>query len=141
MDTRRSNECPRCRFSYTAWNKGKAMNPSFGRRFQQNLRERPRYGWGPIGDLRFAQAANLRPFRCRCGTWLRARPWTFGWIDVIGIVVIGAIVVVLGTRYSWARGGYAFAVPIGLWVGYRVSTQIAIDEVPAPPDEDRSPSR
>ena len=29
------------------------------------------------------------------------------------------------------RNGYAFAIPIGLWVGYRVALQVAVTEVPA----------
>jgi len=129
MEQRRPNECPRCGFAYTAWNRPK--HGSFGERFSKNLRERPRYGWGPLGHARHAQAEQTRPWQCRCGTWLRARAWTFGWVDVAGIVVLAILEVLLAVRFAWARNKYFFAIPIALWVGYRVASQVAVEEVPA----------
>jgi len=129
MEQRRPNECPRCGFSYTAWNRPK--HGSFGERFLKNLRERPRYGRGPLGHARYAQAEQTRPWQCRCGTWLRARAWTFGWVDVAGIVVLAILEVLLAVRFAWARNKYFFAIPIALWVGYRVASQVAVEEVPA----------
>jgi hypothetical protein len=131
MDTRRPNECPRCGFAFTAFNRPKPANSSFGQRFERNLRERRKYGIGPLADLRYAQAEQVQPFQCRCGTWLRARPWSFGWVDVIGIVVIGALQVFVAFQVPWARNKYFFAIPIALWVFYRTTLQVAVAEVPA----------
>jgi len=127
--TRRPNECPRCGFAYNAWNRPKPA--TFTERFKRNLQERARHGFGTTGEIRYAQAEQVRPFQCRCGTWLRARPWSFGWADVVGIVVIAAIQVVVAVKVPWARNKWFFAIPIGLWVGYRTTTQVAIDELPA----------
>jgi len=129
METRRPNECPRCAFVYTAWNRPKTG--TFSERFVKNLRERPRHGWGAFGHARYAQAEHTRPWQCRCGTWLRARPWSFGWIDVAGVVVLAALEVLLAMRYEWARNKYFFAIPIALWVMVRTASQVAVDEVPA----------
>jgi hypothetical protein len=131
MEARRANECPRCGFVYTAFNRPKPANSTFGQRFARNLRERRRFGVGPIAELRYAQAEQTRPFQCRCGTWLRARAWSFGWVDVAGIAVIAAIQVYLAIHFPWARNPYVFAVPIGLWVFYRTTLQVAVSEVPA----------
>jgi hypothetical protein len=128
---RRPNECPRCCFAYTAFNRPKSANSTFVQRFRRSLREQRRHGVGPLADARYAQAEHLRPWQCRCGTWLRARPWSFGWVDVAGIVVIAAIQVALAVRFPWMRNKFAFAIPIALWVGYRTTTRVAVDEVPA----------
>jgi hypothetical protein len=56
-------------------------------------------------------------------------------VDVVGIVVLAAIQVFLATRFPWARNKYVFAIPIALWVGYRTTTQIAVEEVPAPAEQ------
>jgi hypothetical protein len=131
MDSRRPNECPRCGFAYTAFNRPKPANSTFGQRFTRNLRERRKFGIGPLAEIRYVQAEQARPFPCRCGTWLRPHPWSFGVVDVIGIVVIAAIQVVLSVQFPWMRNKYVFAVPIALWVFYRTTRQVAVSEVPA----------
>ena len=128
MDYRRPNECPRCGFAYTGWNRSK--HGTFGQRFLKNLRDRPKYGWGPLGHARMAQAEQTRPWQCRCGTWLRAKAWTFGWVDVAGVVVLGILEALVAVRYEWARNKWFFAIPIALWVMYRVSSQVTVEEVP-----------
>jgi hypothetical protein len=50
-------------------------------------------------------------------------------VDVVGITVIAAVNGTLATQFSWARNAYAFAIPIGLWVGYRTTLQVAVTEV------------
>jgi len=129
MDSRRPNECPRCGFAYTAFNRPRPAHTTFAQRFGRNLQERRRHGWGVLGDARHAQAEQVRPFQCRCGTWLRAAAWSFHWVDVVGIIVIAAIQVALAGSYEWMRNQYVFAVPIGLWVLYRTSSQVAVSEV------------
>lgn len=131
MSSRRANECPRCGFAYTAWNRPRPANRGFLERFRQNLKEQGRHGWGPLKHARFAQAVHARPWQCRCGTWLRARPWTFNWVDVVGLLVLGILSGFLAFRFPWARNGYVFALPMALWVGYRTTTQVAVEEVPA----------
>jgi hypothetical protein len=140
MDSRRPNECPRCGFVYTAFNRPKPANTTFPQRFGRNLRERRKHGWGPIGEARHAQAEQVRPFQCRCGTWLRAKAWTFDAVDVLGIVVIAAFQVLLSARYEWMRNKYVFAIPIGFWVLYRTSSQVAVSEVPASEVERADPA-
>ena len=130
MESRRPNECPRCGFAYTAFNRPKPANSTFWQRFTRSLREQRRYG-GPLGNVRYVEAEHTRPWQCRCGTWLQASPWSFGWVDVAGIAVLAVMSGLLATQFSWGRNGYAFAIPIGLWVGYRLSTQVAVAEVPA----------
>jgi hypothetical protein len=129
MDGRRPNECPRCGFVYTACNRPK--HGTFGERFVKNLRDRPKYGWGPLAHARMAEAEQTRPWRCRCGTWLRAKAWTFGWVDLVGIAVLAILEGLLAVRYPWVWNPYVFAIPIGLWVVYRVSSQVEVEEVPA----------
>jgi hypothetical protein len=130
VDSRRPNECPRCGFAYTAFNRPKPMNSTFAGRFRRSLREQGKYG-GPFGKLRYVEAEQTRPWRCRCGTWLRAQAWSFGWVDLLGIAVIGLVQGWLATQFAWARNPYAFAIPIGLWIGYRTTLQVAVEEVPA----------
>jgi len=129
MDYRKPNECPRCGFAYTAWNRPK--HGTFGERFVKNLKDRPKYGWGPLAHARMAEVEQTRPWQCRCGTWLRAKPWTFGWVDVAGIVVLAILEVMAAARYPWARSPYVFAIPIAVWVMYRVSSQVTVEEVQA----------
>jgi hypothetical protein len=107
-------------------------------RFKRNLSERRRYGFSTIGEIRYAQAQQTVPWQCRCGTWLHAKPWSFGWVDIVGIVVIAAVQVVASIHLPWMRNKYVFAIPIALWVGYRTTLQISIEEVPAPAMETRT---
>ncbi|HEY2953707.1 MAG TPA: hypothetical protein VGK89_00485 [Candidatus Eisenbacteria bacterium] len=128
MDPRRPNECPRCRFPYSAWDREHGI---FGERAAKNLRDRSRQGWGPLGHARAADAEQTRPWRCRCGTWLRARAWNFGWVDIAGMAVLAFLGVLLAVRYSWMANPYVLGVPIALWFAYRVSSQFSVEEVPA----------
>jgi hypothetical protein len=129
MEWRRPNECPRCAFVYTAFNR--PQQGSFSERFFRNLRERRRYKSGAFGSARFAQAEQVRPWQCRCGTWLRAKEWTFSWVDVAGILVLGVLEGLVAMQFPWARNKYFFAIPIALWVFYRAATQVVVEEVPA----------
>ena len=132
METRSKNECPRCGFVYTAFNRPRPANSSFGERFARSLREQGRYGLGAFGKFRYVAAEHTRPFQCRCGTWLQAAPWSLGWVDVAGIAVLAALHAYLAAQFPWLHNPYAFAVPIGLWVGYRLTRQVAVAEVPTP---------
>jgi hypothetical protein len=129
VDSRRPNECPRCGFAYTGFNRPKPANSTFAQRFARSLREQRSHGSGLFAKSRYAAAEHVRPWQCRCGTWLQARPWSFGWVDVVGITVLAAVNGTLATQFSWARNAYAFAIPIGLWVGYRTTLQVAVTEV------------
>lgn len=131
MDSRRPNECPRCGFAYTGFNRPKPANSTFAQRFARSMREQRSHGSGLFAKARYAEAEHVRPWQCRCGTWLQARAWSFGAVDVVGMAVLAALQVVLATQFSWARNAYAFAIPIGLWVGYRAASQVAVTEVPA----------
>jgi hypothetical protein len=131
VEARRPNECPRCGFAYTAFNRPKPANSTFAERFVRSLLEQGKYGSGPLAKLRYVEAEQTRPWQCRCGTWLRANAWSFGWVDGVAIIAIGLIQGYLATRFSWARNAYAFAIPIGLWVGYRTTVQVSVREVPA----------
>jgi hypothetical protein len=132
VESRRPNECPRCGFVYTAFNRTKPANSTFFQRFARSLREQRRHGFGPLAEARYAEAVHMRPWQCRCGTWLQASAWSFGWVDVAGIAVLAAVNGFLAARFPWAHNAFAFAIPIGLWVGYRVASQVAVTEVPAP---------
>jgi hypothetical protein len=132
MEARRANECPRCGFVYTAWNRPKPANSTFGERFARSLREQSRHGLGAFGRIRYVSAEHTRPFQCRCGTWLQAAPWSFGWVDVAGIAVLAALHAYLAAQFPSLKNAYAFAIPIGLWIGYRLTFQVAVAEVPAP---------
>jgi len=129
VESRRPNECPRCGFAYTAFNR--PTSGSFLERFTRSLREQRKHGLGALAKARYAEAEHLRPWQCRCGTWLRASAWSFGWVDLAGVVALGSIHGYLATQFPWLRNGVAFAIPVGLWVGYRLSTQSAVAEVPA----------
>ena len=130
MQATRPNECPRCGFAYNGFNRPRQGR--FSERFTRSLREQRQYGLGFLGKARYAEAEHTRPFQCRCGAWLQAKPWSFGGIDLAGIVALVILNGILATRFEWARNAYAFAIPIGLWVGYRTSSQLAVAEVPAP---------
>jgi hypothetical protein len=130
VEARRPNECPRCGFAYTAFNRPKPAHSTFAERFMRSLREQRQHGLGMFGKLRYVQE-QTRPWQCRCGTWLQANPWSFGWVDVAGIAVIAVLQAALAAQFSWARNKWVFAVPIGLWVGYRTTTQVAVSEVSA----------
>lgn len=116
---------------YTAFNRPRPANSTFSERFARSLREQARYGTGAFGKVRYAAAEHTRPFQCRCGTWLQADPWSFGWVDVAGIAALVVLHALVAAHYPWAKNGYVFAIPIGLWVGYRITTQVAVSEVPA----------
>jgi hypothetical protein len=131
MDYRRPNECPRCGFAYTAFNRPASPSNGFWDRFTTSLREQRRHGVGVFGKARYAEAVHVRPWQCRCGTWLRAGNWSFGWIDVVAIAALTALHVLLASQFPWAKNGYVFATPIGLWVGYRVTSQVTVHEVSA----------
>ena len=50
-----------------------------------HLREQRKHGLGLFAEARYAHAVHLRPWQCRCGTWLQAIAWSFGWVDLAGI--------------------------------------------------------
>src|SRR5262249_47919343 len=135
VEYRRPNECPRCGFTYTAFNRPRE-NSTYAERFVRSLREQGQYGGGPFAKVRYAEAVHMRPWQCRCGTWLRAGRWRFGWVDVAGIAVLGVMSAFVSAWFPWARNRWVFAAPIALWVGYRLSTQVTVVEVPAPAERD-----
>jgi hypothetical protein len=131
MEFRRANECPRCGFAYTGFNRPNPVNSSFSERFFASLRNQRQYS-GVFGKLRYVEAEHTRPWQCRCGTWLQASPWSFGWVDVLAIALLAGLHALLAARFEWARNGWVFATPIGLWVGYRLTRQVGVAEVSAP---------
>ena len=140
MEYRRANECPRCGFVYTGFNRPKPANSTFAERFSASLREQRRYS-GIFGRVRYVEAEHARPWQCRCGTWLQASPWSFGWVDVTGIAALGGLHAVLAANFGWARNGWVFATPIALWVGYRLTRQVSVAEVPAPASAEAASGR
>ena len=129
MEFRRPNECPRCGFAYTAFNR--PLSGSFFERFKRSLRDQRRYGGGPFAKVRYVEAEHTRPWQCRCGAWLQASAWSFDAVDVAGVIALAILNGLLATRFEWARNGFAFAIPIALWVGYRLSLQVEVTETTA----------
>jgi hypothetical protein len=114
---RRPNECPRCGRAYSAL----------------NLPRPPRRSPDEIRSLKTA----LTPaWQCRCGAWLRTKPRSYGWLDIAAIVVLATIQLFVAVRFWWARVGFVYFLPIGLWFAYRSSRPMTVEEVPAP-DEAR----
>jgi len=114
---RRPNECPRCGVAYSAF----------------NLPRPPRRSPDEIRSLK----TGLTPaWQCRCGAWLRTKPRSYGWIDIVAIVVLATIQLFVAVRFWWARVSFVYFLPIGLWFLYRSSRPMIVEEVPAP-DEAR----
>jgi len=104
---------------------------SFFERFKRSLRDQRRYGGGPFAKVRYVEAEHTRPWQCRCGAWLQASAWSFDAVDVAGVIALAILNGLLATRFEWARNGFAFAIPIALWVGYRLSLQVEVTETTA----------
>jgi hypothetical protein len=113
--TRRPNECPRCGFVYSSFNRPKPQLQT--------------------SDIRILQNPLAVPWQCCCGTWLRTRPLSFGWVDIAGLLILTTIEIFGAVRFWWLRSGVIFFLPIGAWLTYRTSRQDAIEEVPGPGEE------
>src|SRR5688572_4630597 len=101
MASARPKHCPRCGFAYTAFNRPNPGNSTFWQRFVRRLREQRKHGFGPLAEARYAEAEHLRPWQCRCGTWLQASAWSFGWVDLAGILVLVGAQGYLSMHFSW----------------------------------------
>ncbi len=116
MDPNRSNTCPRCGFVYTAYNR--PHPPRQG--LINERRAHPRLG---------------KPWQCVCGAWLRSRQRTFGWADVLGIVVITAVAGAVAFRYWWVLTPPVLGVALAAWIGVRHWSDAAVEEVSGPDAE------
>ena len=114
---RRPNECPRCGFAYNARNQPTA----------------PRLPY----EIRALKRGQTLPWQCQCGAWLRAKPVSYGWLDIAAIVVLATIQLFVAVRFWWARVGFVYFLPIGLWFLYRSSSPMTVEEVPAPVESRR----
>jgi hypothetical protein len=117
MDSnRRLNECPRCGHAYSSWNRPRSPQRS---------------------GVRLYSTAVALPWQCSCGVWLRVKPYSFNWVDLVALFALSLVSFFLASRFWWACNPFVFALPIGVWFNHRISAQFSIEEVPAPNEENR----